>query len=86
MSRTPIHPGEILADELNVLNIDSTQLSLKSGIPQEIIDDILDGKKDISPGIAEGLAKAFDTSAGMWIKLQDLYNTDVAMSLGISHE
>ncbi len=45
MARTPIHPGEILADELEALGVSPTELSRQIGVPANRISQIINGKR-----------------------------------------
>ena len=75
----PVHPGEILRHTyLNPYRISDQQLAKAIGIAQEYIDDIVAGKRSITPDTAFRLAKFFHTSADFWITLQmhvDMWET-----------
>jgi addiction module HigA family antidote len=49
MAREPIHPGEILADELTELGISATELARQIKVPANRISQILSGKRSITP-------------------------------------
>lgn len=69
--RPPTHPGEMLLEEfLNPMNL--TQRALAEGIhvPYQRINEIINGKRGITPSTALRLAKFFGTSAGFWMNLQ----------------
>jgi addiction module HigA family antidote len=70
-SRTPTHPGEMLLEEfLNPMKI--TQRALADGIhvPYQRVNDIINGRRGITPSSALRLAKYFGTSADFWMNLQ----------------
>ena len=48
MARTPIHPGEILADELQEIGISSAALARTLEVPPNRISQIIAGKRAIS--------------------------------------
>lgn len=57
----PIHPGEILREELLIpLEISVKQLTKSTQIKEEIIKDILAEKQDITPNISYRLGLFFD--------------------------
>ena len=57
----PIHPGEILREELLIpLEISVKQLTKSTQIKEEIIKDILAEKQDITPDISYRLGLFFD--------------------------
>lgn len=75
--RPPTHPGELLLEEfLNPMKL--TQLELAEGIrvPYQRVNEIVNGKRGITPSTALRLAKFFGNSEGFWMNLQlrwDLY-------------
>ncbi|OQX19879.1 MAG: addiction module antidote protein, HigA family [Desulfobacteraceae bacterium IS3] len=76
--RTPIHPGEMLLEEF-LIPAGLTQKSLAKAIlmPYRQINEIVKGRRGITPGTALRLAKFFNISADFWMNLQlrwDLYH------------
>ncbi|RBP16476.1 addiction module HigA family antidote [Roseiarcus fermentans] len=78
MARTPIHPGEILADELRELNVLPTELSRQIDVPSNRISQIIAGKRAITGDTALRLGHWFRTSAQFWLNLQTAYDLDKA--------
>jgi antitoxin HigA-1 len=78
MGRTPIHPGEILADELQEIGISAAELARILGVPPNRISQIMAGKRSISADTALRLARYFGTSADLWMNLQKTYELDLA--------
>ena len=74
MARTPIHPGEILADELDELGVSPTELSRQIRVPANRISQIINGKRSITGDTALRLAHWFGTSPQFWMNLQALYD------------
>ncbi|HME00668.1 MAG TPA: HigA family addiction module antitoxin [Terriglobia bacterium] len=88
MARTPIHPGEILADELKEIGISAAQLARTLEVPANRISQIVAGKRAISADTALRLARYFGTSADLWMNLQKTYDLDLArqqLGKAISH-
>ena len=81
MTRPAIHPGEILADELEELNITPTELARQLSVPANRITQIIQGKRAITGDTALRLGHWFGTSAQFWLNLQSAYNIRVAQSL-----
>ena len=73
MSRTPIHPGEILRDELEEIGITGTELSRRLKVPENRIPQIVAGKRSITADTALRLGKWFGTSPAFWLNLQKSY-------------
>jgi len=78
MARTPIHPGEILADELEELGVSPTELSRQIRVPANRISQIINGKRSITGDTALRLAHWFGTSPQFWMNLQALYEVRMA--------
>jgi antitoxin HigA-1 len=69
--RRPTHPGEIIRYEfLEPLKITQQQLADSIGVTRIRINEIILGKRSITPDTAFRLAKYFNTSADFWINLQ----------------
>lgn len=67
----PPHPGEILRElYIEPLGITITEFALKIGVRRATASDLINGKSAITPKMAIKLAKAFKTSADMWLGLQ----------------
>jgi addiction module HigA family antidote len=76
-NRVPIHPGEMLREEF-LIPIDITQRELANGIrvPYQRVNELINGKRGVTPSTALRLAKYFGTTPGFWMNLQlrwDLY-------------
>ncbi len=77
--RAPTHPGEMLLEEfLNPMGL--TQRALADGIrvPYQRVNDIVNGRRGITPSTALRLAKFFNISPDFWMSLQlrwDIYFT-----------
>jgi addiction module HigA family antidote len=74
MARTPIHPGEILAVELEELGVKPTELSRQIRVPANRISQIINGKRAVTGDTALRLAHGFGTSPQFWMNLQALYD------------
>jgi addiction module HigA family antidote len=76
-NRTPTHPGEMLLEEF-IIPMGITQRALADGIrvPYQRINDLINGRRGITPSSALRLAKFFGNSPDFWMNLQlrwDLY-------------
>ena len=78
MARTPIHPGEILKDELEKLKISGSVLAARLHVPANRITQIVGGKRSISAETALKLGKWFGTGPKIWMNLQQAYELDLA--------
>jgi addiction module HigA family antidote len=78
MARTPIHPGEILAEELEELGVSPTELSRQIRVPANRISQIINGKRAITGDTALRLAHWFGTTPQFWMNLQALYDVRLA--------
>jgi addiction module HigA family antidote len=73
MSRTAIHPGEILGDELKEIGITGTALSRQIKVPENRVPQIIAGKRNITADTALRLGKWFGTTPAFWLNLQNSY-------------
>jgi antitoxin HigA-1 len=76
-NRIPTHPGEMLLEEfLAPMGITQKDLADNIEVPYQRINEIVNGRRGITPSTALRLAKFFDMSADFWMNLQlrwDLY-------------
>ncbi len=76
----PIHPGEVLLEEfLKPMGLSQNQLALAIRVPARRINEIVQGKRRVTPDTALRLARFFDTTPQFWLGLQMDYDLDVAM-------
>lgn len=78
MARTPIHPGEILAEELSALSVTPTELARQLKVPANRITGIINGTRSVSADTALRLGHWFGTSAEFWLNLQKSYELRLA--------
>jgi addiction module HigA family antidote len=78
MPRPPIHPGEILAEELEEIGISPTELSRQLAVPPNRISQIIQGKRSITGDTALRLGHWFGTSPQFWLNLQTAYDLRLA--------
>ena len=78
MSRTPIHPGEILSDELEETGLSAKKLADVIEVPPNRLYQILAGKRNLTADTALRLGKYFGMSADFWMNLQSAYELDLA--------
>lgn len=73
MSRPAIHPGEILKDELEYLDISAAELARALDVPANRVSQILSGKRAISTDTAVRLGYWIGTGPAFWLNLQHQY-------------
>lgn len=78
MARTPIHPGEILFDELQEIGLTAKRLADVLEVPPNRLYQILAGKRNMTADTALRLAQYFGMSADFWMNLQSIYELDLA--------
>ena len=66
----PVHPGEILREELNTIGLSANALSKELGVPVNRITMILNGQRGVSADTALRLARYFGTTPQLWLNLQ----------------
>jgi len=86
--RTPIHPGEMLLEEfLNPMELSQRDLADGINVPYQRVNELINGRRGITPSTALRLAKFFGMTPDFWMNMQqrwDLYHAraDEAPALG----
>ncbi len=74
----PIHPGEILLEELlKPLGISQYRLAKDLGVPPRRIKEIVLGKRSITADTALRLSRCFGTAEKFWLDLQTRYDLEI---------
>ena len=69
----PIHPGEVLGEELQELGLSANGLAKALGVPTNRITAILNGQRGITADTALRLSRYFGTSPQLWLSLQQAF-------------
>ncbi len=70
-NRIPTHPGVILAQEfLDPLGVSQVALAAHLGVPVQRVNELVRGKRGVTPETAWLLAQALDTTPEYWLNLQ----------------
>ncbi|MBD5164670.1 HigA family addiction module antitoxin [Helicobacter sp.] len=77
---SPIHPGEMIKDELDYRGISQKALAEEIGVPASVLNEVLNGKRAVSTEYALLLEAALGIDADLWLRLQSDYNKQVARS------
>jgi addiction module HigA family antidote len=78
MSRQPpIHPGELLAEDIADLGITQGKFAKYIGVPDSRVSAIVLGQRSITADTALRLSKFFGTSATYWMNLQVHYDLEL---------
>jgi addiction module HigA family antidote len=68
---TPVHPGEVLKDELEEIGLTQSGLAKHIGVLPKTINEICRAKRGISAEMAMKLSKALGGSPQFWLNLQN---------------
>jgi addiction module HigA family antidote len=75
----PLHPGEILREEFLVpLQLSAGALAKVCGVPRTRIERLANEETGVTADTALRLAKAFGTTAALWLNLQNDYDIGIA--------
>jgi addiction module HigA family antidote len=74
----PVHPGEILREELEALEMSANSLATALGVPGNRITAILNGQRGITADTALRLSRYLGTTAEFWVNLQKAYELRLA--------
>jgi len=73
--RTPVHPGVVLLEEFLVpLGLTQVRLAAHIGVPVQRVNEIVRGKRGITPDTAWLFSQAFGTTPEFWLNLQANYD------------
>jgi len=76
----PVHPGEILRQDLMVpLGLSNNRLARDLHVPAARIRGTVNGKRSVTADTALRLARYFATIPEFWMRLQGAYDLEVAM-------
>jgi addiction module HigA family antidote len=78
--RAPTHPGEMLLEEfLTPMGLSQRDLALGIRVPYQRVNELVNGRRGVTPSTALRLARYFGNSPGFWLALQhrwDLYQAE----------
>lgn len=75
----PVHPGEILAQELDFIALNAATLAGVIGVPKNRLYEILKGERSVTADTAIRLGAFFGMSPKFWLNLQKSYELAVAI-------
>lgn len=74
-NRIPTHPGEILLEEFLIpMNVSQVAFAAHIGVPTQRVNEIVRGKRGVTPETAWLFAEALGTSPEFWLNLQSNYD------------
>jgi antitoxin HigA-1 len=74
-----VHPGAVLKEELEARGLSANAFALRLRVPPQRIQDIVSGRRGISPETALRLEASLGTPARLWLDMQagyDLYRAE----------
>ena len=74
----PVHPGEILRDELDELGMSASALAGELAVPTSRVTAILNGQRGITADTALRLSRYFGTTPQLWLNLQKTFELRLA--------
>ena len=69
-----VHPGAILKEELAARGLSANAFALKLRVPPQRIQEIVAGKRAISPETALRIGRSLGTGAKLWLTMQQSYD------------
>jgi antitoxin HigA-1 len=80
--RVPTHPGEMLLREfLEPLGLTQGDVAARIGVPYQRVNELVNGRRGVTPSTALRLARLFGTTPDLWLNLQlrwDLFHAERA--------
>ena len=74
----PIHPGEILKDELEARGISQRKFAKTIGVSYSVLNEVVNGKRPITTKYALKIEAATGIPAYIWVNMQSAYNMQTA--------
>jgi addiction module HigA family antidote len=74
----PIHPGELLKEEIEYRGISQRELAKRMGMSYTVLNEVLNCKRAVTTEYALLFEAALGIEAGMWIRIQADYNMQIA--------
>ena len=74
----PVHPGEILGEELQELGMSANALAEALGVPTNRITEIIKGRRGVTADTALRLSRFFGTTPQLWLNLQTTFELRTA--------
>ncbi|MGA2491700.1 MAG: HigA family addiction module antitoxin [Roseiarcus sp.] len=74
----PVHPGEVLQEDIAARGLTAHALALKLRVPANRLTEIIAGKRGISPDTALRLSRYLGPGAAFWLNLQSPYDPAMA--------
>ena len=75
---TPIHPGEILKDELEARGMSQRKFAAVIGVSYSVLNEVVNGKRPITTEYALKFVAATGIPAYIWVNMQSAYNMQTA--------
>ena len=76
----PVHPGQVLREELDALGLSANALAKAIGVPANRVTAILNAERGITADTALRLGRYFGTTAQFWLNLQQTWQIRLAES------
>ena len=76
----PVHPGELLKDELEYRGLSQKEVAKQLGLPYTAFNEILNGKRPVTTDFAMCMEAALGVSSGLLLRMQTDYNLQVAQT------
>ena len=74
----PVHPGEVLRDELEELGMSANAFAEALDVPANRISAILKGQRGVTADTALRLSRYLGTTPDLWLNLQKAFELRVA--------
>ena len=73
-----VHPGILLKEEIEALNLTQKEVAEKAGVSKTIINEVIKGKRGINAELAVRLESVLESPARFWLNAQSLYDETMA--------
>lgn len=73
-----IHPGILLQEEIDAMNLTQKEVAEKAGVSKTIINEVIKGKRSINAELAVRLESVLQSPARFWLNAQSMYDETMA--------
>jgi addiction module HigA family antidote len=75
---SPTHPGEVIKEEIEYRGVSQRDLARRMGVPYMAVNEVLNGRRRVSPEFAILIEAALGIEADMFVRMQMRYDMQVA--------
>ena len=84
--KNPLHPGEVIANSLDELDMSVTAAAKGLGITRQQLHNLISGRSAVTPEMAVRLEMALGSTADNWLRMQAVYDLSKVRKLSATFD